>query len=94
MGLRGWSKGVGRRLIAVLGRPWVFWPALLFSGVFNRGPDRFGSAWAWLVILAVVGPLLSLVIYTASQRKRPREGTSSAWTRVLEHFRGPAATTG
>lgn len=83
-------RGAGHRRWAIisLGRPWVFWPSLLFLGVLNHGPDGYGSTWIWLAILGLVGPLLSLGIYTLQHRQGIASTPGPIRSRAIAHFRG------
>jgi hypothetical protein len=76
-----------RRMIVATGRPWVFWPAFLFAGVLNHGPDGRSTS-TWLVILVAVGPLLASVIYALCHRQPAVTLGGSGRSRMREHFRG------
>ncbi|MEO6627150.1 MAG: hypothetical protein ABIP03_01135 [Aquihabitans sp.] len=80
--------GAVRRAIIGLGRPWVFWPSLLFLGALNHGPDGFGSTLIWLAGLALAGPVLSLGIYTLQHRRREAITPGLTRSRAIAHFRG------
>jgi hypothetical protein len=78
---------VTRAAVVALGSAWVFWPSVLALGVLMNGPEPWGSTWAWLVGLILLGPGLALALRAATQRTSERSVPRSV-QRVLTHFRG------
>lgn len=64
-----------RRLIEHLGKPWVFWPAMLGGGVLVNGPsDPWPNIWLWALTSLLLGPVLAAVLWSLqvrSERRRP-----------------------
>lgn len=52
-----------------MGKPWVFWPAMLSVGVLSRGPaDPWPSVWVWATALLLVGPVLAVALWSWQAR--------------------------